>query len=56
MSASARHSPDGSPVEGPLFTAIVDPARVEGMRSIGFVEHRSVELEPHGTLWIGVRA
>ena len=54
--ASARHAPDGSPAVGPLFTAIVDPARVEGMRSIGFVEHRSIGLEPHGTLWIGVRA
>lgn len=53
--ASAQHSLDGLPVDGPLFTAIVDPARVEGMRSIGFVEHRSVGLE-HGTLWIGVRA
>jgi hypothetical protein len=42
--------------EGPLLTAVVDPARVEGLRAIGFVEHRSVDLVPHGRLWIGVRA
>lgn len=41
---------------GPLLTAVVDPNRIEGMRRIGFVEHRSVDLVPHGRLWIGVRA
>lgn len=57
--ARADRALDGVPVapaDGPLLTAVVDPARVEGMQRIGFVEHRSVDLVPHGRLWIGVRA
>ncbi|MBD7999442.1 hypothetical protein [Oerskovia gallyi] len=53
--ARTDRTPDGAPVDGPLLTAVVDPARVEGMERIGFVEHRSVDLVPHGRLWIGVR-